>query len=260
VIGAALMVPVSEILDATLGDRVPGIQGVVYGAALMAVMLFAPEGLYWRVRTALASRRARGAATRPPVTMPPETSVAAKAATGARGTVLMDVRAVSKSFIGLQALSDVTFDVRDGEILGIIGPNGAGKTTLFNVLNGFLVPEQGEVRFAGGLWQLGAESAATLAVFEGAGLTPERLGRFYAAGAEQGRKTSDIRSRAETIEGRPGWRIDLVNNDQLQTIVAWPTADGGRVQVALVGTAARDVGGDAAAHDKIVDEAIAAFG
>jgi branched-chain amino acid transport system permease protein len=61
----------------------------------------------------------------------------------------MDVRSVSKAFIGLQALSDVSFDVREGEILGIIGPNGAGKTTLFNVLNGFLVPERGEVRFAG---------------------------------------------------------------------------------------------------------------
>ena len=49
-IGAAIMIPVSEILDTTLGDQLPGIQGVVYGAALMVVMLFAPEGLYWRVR------------------------------------------------------------------------------------------------------------------------------------------------------------------------------------------------------------------
>ena len=52
--------------------------------------------------------------------------------------MLLDVRGVSKSFIGLQALSDVSFDVREREILGVIGPNGAGKTTLFNVLNGFL--------------------------------------------------------------------------------------------------------------------------
>jgi ABC-type branched-subunit amino acid transport system ATPase component len=56
---------------------------------------------------------------------------------------------VSKAFLGLHALSDVSFDVRTGEILGVIGPNGAGKTTLFNVLNGFLVPERGDVRFAG---------------------------------------------------------------------------------------------------------------
>src|SRR5262249_62363498 len=55
----------------------------------------------------------------------------------------------SKSFLGLQALSDVSFDVREREILGVIGPNGAGKTTLFNVLNGFLVPDRGEVRLLG---------------------------------------------------------------------------------------------------------------
>ncbi|HEX7787680.1 MAG TPA: branched-chain amino acid ABC transporter permease, partial [Methylomirabilota bacterium] len=48
VIGAAIMIPVSEILDSTVGDRLPGIQGVVYGAALMAIMMFAPEGLFWR--------------------------------------------------------------------------------------------------------------------------------------------------------------------------------------------------------------------
>ncbi|HXH22227.1 MAG TPA: branched-chain amino acid ABC transporter permease, partial [Dehalococcoidia bacterium] len=50
VVGAALMVPISEVLDATLGDSFPGIQGVVYGSALMLIMLFAPEGLHWRVR------------------------------------------------------------------------------------------------------------------------------------------------------------------------------------------------------------------
>ena len=149
VIGAALMVPVSEILDATLGDRVPGIQGVVYGAALMAVMLFAPEGLYWRVRNALAARRARGVPARRPVTIAEDADVVVSAAPRPASTILMDVRSVSKAFIGLQALADVSFDVREGEILGIIGPNGAGKTTLFNVLNGFLVPERGEVRFAG---------------------------------------------------------------------------------------------------------------
>src|SRR3989441_10944839 len=52
------MVPMSETLDATVGDRLPGIQGVVYGAALVLVMLFAPEGIYWRLHALRPARRA----------------------------------------------------------------------------------------------------------------------------------------------------------------------------------------------------------
>jgi branched-chain amino acid transport system permease protein len=144
-IGAAIMVPVSEILDATVGDRLPGIQGVVYGGALVLFMMYAPEGLYWRVRHAVRGRRA-GETARPPITVAPEPETAAAAPAG---PVLLEVRGVSKSFMGLQALSDVGFEVREREILGVIGPNGAGKTTLFNVLNGFLVPDGGAVRFRG---------------------------------------------------------------------------------------------------------------
>jgi len=117
----------------------------------MLIMLFAPEGLYWRVRQLLLARRAPAAPeARAPVedaAGQEETTTQAERAAG--GGVLLEVRGVSKAFIGLQALSDVSFDVREGEILGIIGPNGAGKTTLFNVLNGFLVPERGNIRFAG---------------------------------------------------------------------------------------------------------------
>ncbi len=144
-IGAAIMVPVSEVLDATVGDRLPGIQGVVYGGTLVLFMMYAPEGVYWRLRQALHRRR-DAPAPRSPITAAPvdETTAARPAA-----TMLLDVRGVSKAFIGLQALSDVSFEVRECEILGIIGPNGAGKTTLFNVLNGFLTADRGEVRFLG---------------------------------------------------------------------------------------------------------------
>ena len=145
-IGAAVMVPVSEVLDTTVGDRLPGIQGVVYGAALMLIMLYAPEGLFWRIHQTIRSRAGRGAGVvRPGIAVPAD----AATASAPTGNVLLDVRDVSKAFIGLQALSDVSFDVREREILGVIGPNGAGKTTLFNVLNGFLVPERGVVRFCG---------------------------------------------------------------------------------------------------------------
>jgi ABC-type branched-subunit amino acid transport system ATPase component len=56
---------------------------------------------------------------------------------------------VSVRFGGLQALQNVAFPVRAGEILGIIGPNGAGKTTLFNALNGFISTASGSVKFEG---------------------------------------------------------------------------------------------------------------
>jgi branched-chain amino acid transport system permease protein len=64
-------------------------------------------------------------------------------------TPILTVIRISKSFGGLRAVRDASFEVAEGEILGIIGPNGAGKTTLFNVLNGFLQPDDGEVAFAG---------------------------------------------------------------------------------------------------------------
>jgi branched-chain amino acid transport system ATP-binding protein len=62
-------------------------------------------------------------------------------------TVLLSVQGVTKRFGGLQALSHVTFDLPEGQILGLIGPNGAGKTTLFNAINGIYPPEEGRIIF-----------------------------------------------------------------------------------------------------------------
>ncbi len=63
--------------------------------------------------------------------------------------MILQVQGVTKRFGGLQALSDITFDLGAGEILGLIGPNGAGKTTLFNVINGVFPPDKGKVTFRG---------------------------------------------------------------------------------------------------------------
>ena len=72
------------------------------------------------------------------------------------------VSRLSKAYGGVQALHDVSFSVASGEVVALIGPNGAGKTTCFNVLNGQLAPDAGDVRLDGTLL---------------AGLTPHEISR-----------------------------------------------------------------------------------
>ncbi|MBX3591837.1 MAG: ABC transporter ATP-binding protein [Burkholderiaceae bacterium] len=62
---------------------------------------------------------------------------------------IFEARHVSKNFGGIQATSDLSFEVRRGEFLGIIGPNGAGKTTLFNLMTGYFAPTSGELLWKG---------------------------------------------------------------------------------------------------------------
>lgn len=62
---------------------------------------------------------------------------------------LLEVTGVTKRFGGLVAVSDANMHVAEGEIVGLIGPNGAGKTTLFNLISGFLTPDEGDIVFDG---------------------------------------------------------------------------------------------------------------
>jgi len=142
VVGALILIPLGELLHAQLGARVPGTQGVIFGIAIILVIIKMPQGVVWAVRDKFGTRKARPALApvvaddhRPlPVVFGPE---------------LLSVSHVSRSFGGVKALTGVTLAVRSMEILGIIGPNGAGKTTLFNVMNGLVAPNSGEVRFQG---------------------------------------------------------------------------------------------------------------
>jgi branched-chain amino acid transport system ATP-binding protein len=61
----------------------------------------------------------------------------------------LSISSLSKQFGGIVALQDVSFDVNEGEILGLIGPNGAGKTTVFNCISRFYDPEGGSIAFDG---------------------------------------------------------------------------------------------------------------
>jgi len=64
-------------------------------------------------------------------------------------SALLEVRRIGKSFRGLRAVHEATFEVPQGGIVGLIGPNGAGKTTLFNVVAGVYPSDTGEVHFSG---------------------------------------------------------------------------------------------------------------
>ncbi|HKW91215.1 MAG TPA: branched-chain amino acid ABC transporter ATP-binding protein/permease [Methylomirabilota bacterium] len=143
VIGATILIPLAETLQAELGTYLPGIQGVVYGVAIIAVMLLSPDGLFWTIR----DRWLRPAPPRPIPDLAPLPPVARRASHAERP--LLEVEGLSRAFGGLRAVSEVSFSVAEGEILGIIGPNGAGKTTLFNVLNGVLDADAGSARLDG---------------------------------------------------------------------------------------------------------------
>jgi branched-chain amino acid transport system ATP-binding protein len=65
------------------------------------------------------------------------------------GETLLKVDNISLAFGGVKALSDISFEIREHEILAIIGPNGAGKTSMLNVINGFYHPQQGRIVFRG---------------------------------------------------------------------------------------------------------------
>ena len=65
------------------------------------------------------------------------------------GEALLAVENISLSFGGLKAITDVSFDIRRGEIRAIIGPNGAGKTSMLNCINGFYHPQAGRITFKG---------------------------------------------------------------------------------------------------------------
>jgi ABC-type branched-subunit amino acid transport system ATPase component/ABC-type branched-subunit amino acid transport system permease subunit len=156
VIGSVILIPLAETLNAEAGSRLPGIQGVIFGLAIICVILVAPEGLFWKVRDLLRKRSAPQVAAPPRVT---DTVLAAAVVALPKRSrpqrsektedIVLEVRNLSRAFGGLKAVQDVSFKLRRNEILGIIGPNGAGKTTVFNLLNGFLRADQGEILIGG---------------------------------------------------------------------------------------------------------------
>jgi ABC-type branched-subunit amino acid transport system ATPase component/ABC-type branched-subunit amino acid transport system permease subunit len=156
VIGSVILIPLAETLNAEAGSFLPGIQGVIFGLAIICVILVAPEGLFWKFRDFWRKGSATHAAVIPGSFGPPRPGAGPAQPARPRperspmaDDVVLEVRNLSRAFGGLKAVRDVGFKLRRNEILGIIGPNGAGKTTVFNLLNGFLRPDRGEILIDG---------------------------------------------------------------------------------------------------------------
>ncbi|WP_332825979.1 branched-chain amino acid ABC transporter ATP-binding protein/permease [Ramlibacter sp.] len=156
----------------TAGDSAVAGRAAV-GAILVLVILFLPEGILGQVfrkrKTVVKEAGAREEALTPaprPSLTPTPTSHPKKNAgifsgdpggpqagegllRATAGAPLLEVRGLSKAFKGVQALDDVTLQVRQGEILGLLGPNGSGKSTFINVVSGHYPLTAGEVIFDG---------------------------------------------------------------------------------------------------------------
>jgi branched-chain amino acid transport system permease protein len=133
-IGATLITIASNLVTSA-SDAVLGRAAVA--AALVVAVLLLPNGI-------IRQRRSRFGRTAAAAFLP-DSAVAAKPG----GGVLLDCRAVEKSFGGIHALRGVSLDIREGEILGLVGPNGSGKSTLINVISGHFRADGGALMFDG---------------------------------------------------------------------------------------------------------------
>ncbi|HUQ75637.1 MAG TPA: branched-chain amino acid ABC transporter ATP-binding protein/permease [Burkholderiales bacterium] len=127
---------ITALLYACTAGEVAVLGRALVGVILIAVIVLMPHGILGKVL-----KRREG-----PVVHP--APVAAPAVITRSGPILV-ARAVSKAFSGVQALSEATFEVQRGEILGLVGPNGSGKSTFINVVSGHYTADSGSLIFEG---------------------------------------------------------------------------------------------------------------
>jgi branched-chain amino acid transport system permease protein len=156
-IASVILVPIGEILNSQVGDRYPGVQDIIYGAALIAAIIYFPEGIWGKAYGFFHRLPQRRASEPAPIPIEPsqarievmQKSQPAQALHLKNEEPILKIEGVYKAFGGVIPLVEVNIDVPQGKVMGIIGPNGAGKTTLFNVINGYLTPEKGRILFKG---------------------------------------------------------------------------------------------------------------
>jgi branched-chain amino acid transport system permease protein len=179
VVGGLIFGVVPEALRAL--EIEPEMQWIAFGALMIAIVFLLPQGIvpavrdWWESRT--GSRRKDGSwhdagAPSPPsegegrgegasprvvplvrISAPHADPLPVRTGRGSAGAVpgaaMLSVAGLSIRFGGLAAIADMTFEVREGEVLSLIGPNGAGKTSAFNAVTGFLRPAAGDIVYRG---------------------------------------------------------------------------------------------------------------
>jgi ABC-type branched-subunit amino acid transport system ATPase component/ABC-type branched-subunit amino acid transport system permease subunit len=156
IVGAALLVTVTEGLRfLNISPLIVGFaRQISYGAILILFMCFRPQGLLGEFRRSESSPEDLGEEAEGPHLKRLDPSQAGRLfgksgnPAGPQAAVL-EVEGLSKNFGGIQAVKKCALHIQRGKIVGLIGPNGAGKTTLFNLVTGFIPPDEGRIRWKG---------------------------------------------------------------------------------------------------------------
>ncbi|MFH0811873.1 MAG: branched-chain amino acid ABC transporter ATP-binding protein/permease [Pseudomonadota bacterium] len=151
-VGALILIGMPEVLRFVPGTAgiIDAVREVIYGGALVLLMLFRPQGIlpeYWGKvgRTRMSSESSVERCDSRPNGQNQGKCFGRESST----SNILEIKELSKSFGGLQAVADVSMTLPAGKITGLIGPNGCGKTTLFNLITGFLSPEKGAIYIEG---------------------------------------------------------------------------------------------------------------
>jgi branched-chain amino acid transport system ATP-binding protein/branched-chain amino acid transport system permease protein len=146
VIGAAVLTFLPELLQDFDHFRL-----IVYGVFILFTLYFLPNGVAGAFRQGVTTLRGRLPEEDSPPAGPANAAAKRKALVKPMEvkTPLLEVQELTKSFGGLTALKDVSFDILPGEVHAVIGPNGAGKTTLINIISGFYKAEKGILKLDG---------------------------------------------------------------------------------------------------------------